>query len=58
MENESHKSDVNGAGDTKSEEDFLSAIIKFSKKRQKISAWAEFGCIPSILFVIILMFFF
>ena len=38
--------DVNRAGDPKSEEEkeyFLSAIVKFSKKREKISPGAEVG---------------
>ena len=38
MENEGRKSDASGAGDTKSEEEkktFLSATVKFSKKREK-----------------------
>ena len=39
---EGRKRDINRAGDPKSEEEkFLSAIVKFSKKREKISPGAE-----------------
>ena len=40
---EGRKRDVNGADDPESEEEkyFLSAIVKFSKKREKISPGAE-----------------
>ena len=40
-ENEGRKSDVSGAGDTKSAEE--SAMVEFSKKREKISPRTEVG---------------